>query len=109
MSSSPEKAAGKLLGASCAGRGVSAEVSGVASERRLRLALGAALFAGTLALFARSIGFEFLSFDDGKYVTENPWVLAGLTPESVRGVFTTFYAYNWHPLTWLSYMLEFEL
>ena len=89
--------------------GVRAAVTGVAPGRRLHLALGVALFAGTLALFARSIGFEFLSFDDGKYVTENAWVARGLTLESVRWAFTTFYFTNWHPLTWLSYMLEFEL
>jgi hypothetical protein len=79
------------------------------SDGKARLALGVALFAGTLALFAQSIGFEFLSFDDRKYVTENAWVARGLTLESVGWAFTTFYFTNWHPLTWLSYMLDFQL
>jgi len=111
VSSSPERSAERLLGAffSSAGRGLRVAVTGTVFESRSRLALGAALFAGTLALFAQSLDFEFLSFDDRKYVTENPWVLGGLTLDSIRGVFTTFYAYNWHPLTWLSYMLEIEL
>jgi hypothetical protein len=55
-----------------------------ASESRLRLALGAALFVATLALFAQSIDFEFLSFDARKYVTENPWMTRGLRLESIR-------------------------
>jgi hypothetical protein len=86
-----------------------AAVAGAGSDGRVRLAVGIALFAGTLALFAQSIGFEFLSFDDRKYVTENPWVARGLALESIRWAFTTFYFTNWHPLTWLSYMLDFEL
>lgn len=86
-----------------------AALDGAGSAGRVRLALGVALSLGTLALFAQSIGFEFLSFDDRKYVAENAWVARGLTLESVRWAFTTFYFTNWHPLTWLSYMLEFEL
>jgi tetratricopeptide (TPR) repeat protein len=76
---------------------------------RLRPAIGLALFLGTAALFAQTVGFDFLHFDDRRYVSENPWVARGLTGENVWWALTTFYFSNWHPLTWLSYMLDFEL
>ena len=53
-------------------------------------------------------GYAFTNIDDGMYVSENPIVLRGLTLEGVRWAFTTFHAANWHPLTWLSHMLDVE-
>ncbi|MHC4719448.1 MAG: tetratricopeptide repeat protein [Planctomycetota bacterium] len=52
---------------------------------------------------------EFVNYDDDVYVTGNPWVKSGLTAESVKWAFTTTRAGNWHPLTWLSHMLDCEL
>jgi tetratricopeptide (TPR) repeat protein len=52
--------------------------------------------------------FEFINYDDQDYVTENPVVQAGLTWEGVRWAFTTSHAGNWHPLTWLSHLLDGE-
>jgi lipoprotein NlpI len=54
-------------------------------------------------------GHAFINFDDDIYVSENPIVLRGLTLEGVKWAFTTFHATNWHPLTWLSHMLDVEL
>ena len=53
--------------------------------------------------------FDFISFDDKLYVTENHNVRTGLTVKSIVWAFTTFHASNWHPLTWLSHMLDCEL
>jgi len=53
--------------------------------------------------------FDFVSFDDPLYVTDNPPVESGLTPASVAWAFTATHATNWHPLTWLSHMLDVEL
>ncbi len=52
---------------------------------------------------------DFISYDDYAYVTENPQVQAGITRESIFWAFTTSYKANWHPLTWLSHMLDCEL
>ena len=52
---------------------------------------------------------EFVQYDDHTYVTENPHVTGGITHQSVTWAFTTPYACNWHPLTWLSHMLDCEL
>jgi tetratricopeptide (TPR) repeat protein len=53
--------------------------------------------------------FEFVNFDDGFYVTENPYVSSGLSFENVAWAFTTPAVANWHPLTWLSLMLDVQL
>ena len=53
--------------------------------------------------------FDFVDFDDNLYVTENSCVQRGLTKEGFIWAFNTFHAGNWHPLTWLSHMLDAEL
>lgn len=52
--------------------------------------------------------FDFVTMDDYLYVTNNPHVKTGLTFESIRWAFTGIGAGNWHPLTWLSLMLDYE-
>jgi tetratricopeptide (TPR) repeat protein len=55
-------------------------------------------------------GNGFLGLDDDVYLTANPWVRRGLGWEGVRWAFTSVgYAANWHPLTWLSHMLDASL
>ncbi len=51
----------------------------------------------------------FSSFDDGLYVTKNQMVLEGLTLEGIREAFTPGFSTHWHPLTWLSLMLDVSL
>lgn len=70
----------------------------------------AALIAlATFALYSRTGGYPFIYFDDNRYLSENPRVLAGLTWSGVAWAFTTLQVSNWHPLTWLSHMLDVEL
>ena len=69
----------------------------------------AALAGATALLFARSAGHPFILYDDARYLTENPMVLRGLSWGGVRWAFTTLYFGNWHPLTWLSYLLDVQL
>lgn len=54
-------------------------------------------------------GFGFVNIDDDQYVSDNAPVLRGLTREGISWAFTTFRAANWHPLTWLSHMIDVEL
>lgn len=63
----------------------------------------------TLAVYWQVRDHEFVIYDDDVYVTENPHVQAGLTRESLKWAFTTTWASNWHPLTWLSHMLDCQL
>ncbi len=51
----------------------------------------------------------FVNYDDPFYVTANNHVLSGLSPDSIRWAFGTFFNYNWHPATWLSHMLDVQL
>jgi tetratricopeptide (TPR) repeat protein len=51
----------------------------------------------------------FLNYDDDQYVTSNVHVRSGLTPDTVKWAFTTFFYANWHPLTWLSHALDCQL
>jgi len=75
------------------------------TRRRAALLIGVA----TAAVFAKAAANGFVSFDDGVYITQNPHVLAGLTWPGLRWAFTTFAAGNWHPVTWISHMLDASL
>jgi len=67
------------------------------------------LAASTFAVYWQVHSYDFVNYDDNEYVTENPNVKAGLTLQGVIWAFTTGYAANWFPLTWLSHMLDCEL
>jgi len=65
----------------------------------------------TLTILAYSPIFQadFAGYDDSLYVTGNDWVRYGLNLKSISWAFTHFHSANWHPLTWLSHMLDCEL
>jgi len=60
-------------------------------------------------VFGQTLGYGFLTFDDPVYVNENPAVVGGLTLQGIVRAFTHAHAYNWHPLTWISHMLDCQL
>jgi tetratricopeptide (TPR) repeat protein len=67
------------------------------------------LILSTLLVFWQVRNFNFINYDDSDYVYENPHVLNGLTTGNVIWAFTTGHVANWHPLTWLSLMLDCQL
>jgi protein O-mannosyl-transferase len=67
------------------------------------------LVALVIWAFLPVLGNGFVNFDDTFYVYENLHVQGGLTWESIRWAFTTLEAGFWHPLTWLSIMLDCQL
>lgn len=67
------------------------------------------LFTGVGLLYAPVLGFDFVRYDDQGYVFENAVVLRGLTIDGVRWAFTTTDLSNYHPLTWVSHMLDVQL
>jgi hypothetical protein len=80
----------------------------VTSKWRLPLALF--LVAGlTVAVYWPVLYNGFIDFDDNDYVTANMMVRQGLTLKGFIWAFSAFHAGNWHPLTWLSHMLDVEL
>jgi tetratricopeptide (TPR) repeat protein len=68
-----------------------------------------ALAAITFAVFGQTLRHEFIDFDDNEYVYENPVVARGLTLKGIVWAASSFHAANWHPLTWLSHMLDCQL
>jgi len=67
------------------------------------------LVLATLTVYWQVGNYEFVNLDDDQYIVENSHVQKGLTSESVTWAFTTNHMANWHPLTWLSHMLDFQL
>jgi len=63
----------------------------------------------TLGVYYRASNYGFITYDDPGYVSDNPSVLNGLTNSGLRYAFTTSDTANWHPLTWLSLMLDCQL
>ena len=74
-----------------------------------RIVLPVLLGAAVLALFWPALGNDFVNYDDDLYVTRNPRVQQGLSWASVEWAVTTDAAGNWHPVTWLSHQLDWEL
>ncbi|MHC4336752.1 MAG: tetratricopeptide repeat protein, partial [Planctomycetota bacterium] len=68
-----------------------------------------ALALTTLVVFQQLRNYDFVNYDDPSYVSKNPQVQAGLARDSIAWAFTTGYESNWHPLTWLSHMLDCQL
>lgn len=67
------------------------------------------LVALTLAFYNPIAHNRFVDFDDSSYIVTNSQVQAGLTWSTVKWSFTTFREGNWHPLTWLSHALDFQV
>jgi Flp pilus assembly protein TadD len=67
------------------------------------------LVAAIWAVYWQVGNHQFVNYDDGRYILENPHVRTGLTGQNFVWAFTATYASNWHPLTWLSHMLDVQL
>ncbi|MFH1371967.1 MAG: tetratricopeptide repeat protein [Planctomycetota bacterium] len=78
-------------------------------QKRIRILIYAGIAAITIAAYEPIRNNSFIGLDDPTYITDNPNVNSGITVDSVIGAFTKTYAANWHPLTWLSHMLDCEI
>ena len=67
------------------------------------------LIVASCAAFGRIADNDFVNFDDTVYITENPQIKSGINPQTIKWAFSTFVLSNWHPLTWLSHMLDWSL
>ena len=80
-----------------------------AAFRGQALLLSVAIVVGTLVAFAGVWQNGFVAWDDPAYITENAEVLRGLSWRGVRWAFASAQVANWHPVTWLSHMLDVQL
>jgi len=72
-------------------------------------AAGVVMLLAVFLAFYPVIGFDFIDFDDGEYILHNQHVRTGLSLENCLWAFRSLEASNWHPLTWLSHMLDCEI
>lgn len=91
------------------GSGSSSDNRGFLGISRGDWAVAAAVAALTVALYARTVGFDFVDFDDPEYLLENHHLSQGTAVDVVRWAFTTFHLSNWHPLTWISHAIDLAL
>ncbi len=75
----------------------------------LRTPLIVALVLVAVLPYLQTLRHGFVNFDDGLYVTENPTVLKGVTGPGLIWAIVTFEGGNWHPLTWISHMVDVSL
>jgi len=78
-------------------------------SKKVKIIIVLLLIASALIVFWQVQDHDFITYDDPIYVTNNSYVKTGLNIESLKWAFTTNYAGFWHPLTWLSLMLDYEL
>ena len=79
------------------------------TKNQLLLVICLVLAAGTFILYWPITHDGFTNYDDDAYITENSHVTGGLTWSGVVWAFKTGYAANWHPLTWISHMIDCQL
>jgi len=86
---------------------MSGEIHLTAKEKLLVVSV---VLAGiTLAVYWQTSQFGFIRLDDPVYVVKNHRIQSGITLENIQWAFTTTYAEFWHPVTWLSLMLDYRL
>ena len=78
-------------------------------DRARRIAVCIFLAVIVAAAFGRTLGHDFVNYDDSEYVYENPHITNGLSLTSVWWAFTHVHAANWHPLTTISHMLDCQI
>lgn len=75
-------------------------------NKRLLIIICLGLSISTVIAFLPVLKADFINYDDPQYVTSNPYVMLGLSLDGIRWAFTFIHSSNWHPLTWLSLMLD---
>jgi tetratricopeptide (TPR) repeat protein len=77
-----------------------------AAPRATILGVSIFLMAITWLVFGETLRHLPINFDDPGYVFKNPQITTGLTSTGILWAFTHSYMQNWHPLTWISHMLD---
>ncbi len=75
----------------------------------IKVAICLFLMVATFCVYSQVQDHEFINYDDYQYIKDNWKIKSGLTSESISWAFTTFYGYNWFPITWLSHIFDYQL
>jgi len=81
----------------------------IQSKKRSIIFICLLLAVVTFIVYRPVCRYGFLNYDDNEYVVENEHVTSGLTPGNIVWAFSSVHSANWHPLTWISHMLDCEL
>src|SRR5215467_6824401 len=74
-----------------------------------RIGLCVALSAATVLAYGKTFSNGFVDLDDVTYIAQNPHLQRGLSWNAVKWAAGTYYASNWHPLTWISHAVDISL
>ncbi|MEN6387252.1 MAG: tetratricopeptide repeat protein [Phycisphaerales bacterium] len=78
-------------------------------QNKKTLLIYVVLAAAIIAVYWPVYKYDFVKYDDDVYVTNNKNIQTGLNWQIIKWAFTSGYASNWHPLTWLSHTLDYQL
>ena len=78
------------------------------SSARTTILLALLLILGTIVVYIPALHNGFVNYDDPDYVTANLHVRQGLSWSNIRWAFTATVQANWHPLTWISHMIDVQ-
>ena len=80
-----------------------------ARRRWLTFGVCIVLVSLTWAVFGQTLGYDFVNYDDSSYVYQNPKITSGFNVASIVWAFTHIHSVNWHPLTTITHMLDYQL
>ena len=78
-------------------------------RRKSSWPLAVAMSVLSVAVYAPVLWHPFVNYDDQAYVVENDHIHSGITLSTMKWAFTSMEESNWHPLTWLSHALDWEV
>ena len=67
------------------------------------------LIVASFIAYGRILANGFVSFDDHQYIIENNHIKSGINTKSITWAFTTAYFSYWHPITWLSHTIDWNV
>jgi protein O-mannosyl-transferase len=82
---------------------------GMINEHWLKVLICFLIVSSLALIYSQVTSFGFVNFDDPIYVKTNQGIIHGVTFDGIIWAFRYVYASNWHPLTWISHMLDIEL
>jgi len=97
------------LPASAANPAAKKPVGLFASPQKRNVIISLLIVAATLVVYNSVNQHPFVNYDDDRYVVDNPHVHAGLNWDTITWAFTSTEEANWHPLTWLSHVVDYQL
>ena len=78
-------------------------------DKKYKYLIVVLLIIVSLIAFGRILSNGFINLDDNEYITENYHIQSGINLESIKWAFSNSYSNNWHPLTFVSHMLDWSL